>query len=238
MMESSVSHATHTNDLNPAYMPAPGQPVPVQNVEMRLSSLDKAYRDNAVAIACDYMWLRIKWKQEDVFEATQGQVSFKEYLRRLTPRGINYCYRLEKALYVITDYLEQRYSIDLAGVLASSSRLQELEDIYIRVGITKLLLLSRECDTRDRLSATSRLVADPQSFSTDELKLRLGKKVSRKRAATVVTVPPPDEMTIEDRLFIIFHDLVGEDITEEELRNLIRRFGMDMLKEINTRIRG
>ncbi|GEM_PF-3186580 len=230
---------TSTNDLNPAFFHAPGQPVTVQEVETRLSHLDKAYRDNAVAIACDYMWLRIKWKEEGIFESTQGQVTFKEYLRRLTPRAIHYCYRLEMALYVVSDYLEQHYGADLHGILGSRTRIHEMEDIYLRVGITKLTLLSRENDTRDRLQATSRLVGDAGAYSIDELKLRLGKKVSKRRTAPApAQLPPRDEMSVEDRLYLIFHDIVGDEISEDELRSLIRQFGMEMLKEIKTRIKG
>ena len=233
------SRAQHTDELNTAYYSAPGQPVTVQEVETRLSRLDKSYRDNAVAIACDYMWLRHRWKQEDIFEATQGQVTFKEYLRRLSPRGIHYCYRLEKALFVITDYLEWRRKTDLLGILGNQKYISEMEEIFDSVGISKLLLLSRECDIIDRLQATRKLVKDPHAYTMDELKLRLGKKVRRRRTAPAVTnLPPQDEMSIEDRLFLIFRDIVGEDISEDDLRNLIRRFGMDMLKEIKTKIRG
>ncbi|MCD4828986.1 MAG: hypothetical protein K8R90_06105 [Candidatus Cloacimonetes bacterium] len=232
------SSTPRADDINPAFFEGPGRPISVQNVETRLSRLDKQYRDNSLAIAFDYMWLRIKWKQEGIFEATQGQVTLKEYLRRISPRGIHHCYRIEKALYVITDYLEQRYSTDLSNILSSRSRMDEVEDIYDRIGITKLLLLGRECDSRDRMQATGRLVTDPHSFTIEELKLRLGKKVRRRLSTPMVSLPPQQEMTIEDRLFLIFRDIVGDEISEEELRAIIRRFGMDMLKEIKTKIRG
>lgn len=238
-MDAGNWNTRKPEDLNPAYFHGPGVPVAVKDVETRLKRLDKAFRINAVAMASDYMWLRMKWKQEEIVEATQGQVTFKEYLKRITPRGLNYCYRLEQALYVITDYLELRYSTDLTGILSSKARMAQVENNYGAIGVTKLLMLGRECDTRDRLLATRRLIEDPRAFTIDELKLRLGRKVTKRPAAApVVNLPADDEMTIEDRLFLIFHDIVGEDITEDELRQLIRRFGMDMLREIKTKIKG
>ena len=230
--------ADSKNDVNPYHYHDENLPFNITEIEKRISRSDKDYKSKALHIALDFVWLRKEWREGKIPDSIRSNTSFRKYVQEYAPYSYHYCYRLEKALYLIINYMEREYKISQDEIFRSKKHIAEVEHIFNSIGITKLKLLLLEHDEIERMKVLNKLIGDPYSFTTNDLRKRVGRKVPSKPVEKPVSNDKLSgrHLSMEDRLFSMFEHLICDTMSEEDLKNIIKKFGMSLLTEIKTKM--
>ncbi|MCD4651225.1 MAG: hypothetical protein K8S56_05490, partial [Candidatus Cloacimonetes bacterium] len=118
MYSSENSNECRVIDANAqtVYFYASNLPVPRKEIEARIQNRDKTYRKSSFDIALDIVWLRRMWRNGEIPVEVREKMSFRQYIANIAPYSVNYCYRLEKLLYVVINYLEDLYKVPVEEV--------------------------------------------------------------------------------------------------------------------------